>query len=405
MKTIKLKDGKERSALRSHPWIFDSAISKGGGDAGETVRVESHSGQFLGWASFSPTSKIRARIWSFDEAQRIDADFFKASIARAIAARDRFDIQSNGRRLVHGESDGLPGLIVDQYDDTLVAQFLSSGTKRWKDVIADALLAQTGLTKLYERSDSGVRGLEGLQPATGWLRGDGSTAIVLREHEWQLSLDIAEGHKTGFYLDQRDSRKKFADYAKRLNFQRVLNCYCYTGGFTVAALAGGAAHVTSIDSSGPAIERAKANVALNGFDAARTTMMDADVNGALRQFHKDGRTFDAIVLDPPKFAPSAAHADRAARAYKDINRLAFKILEPGGVLFTYSCSGGIGAELFHKIVASAGTDARVDGYISERMQGAPDHPMTLTFPEGEYLKGLVVVKAAVLREAPEVGND
>ena len=223
----------------------------------------------------------------------------------------------------------------------------------------------------------------------------------MREHGWKLSLDIAEGHKTGFYLDQRDSRKKFADYTRRLQFQRVLNCYCYTGGFTVAALAGGAAHVTSIDSSGPAIERAKSNVALNGFEAARTTMRDADVNASLRQFYKDGQTFDAIVLDPPKFAPSAAHADRAARAYKDINRLAFKILEPGGVLFTYSCSGGIGAELFHKIVASAGTDAGVDGYISERMQGAPDHPMTLTFPEGEYLKGLVVMKSAVLGDKAE----
>ena len=401
MKTIRLKEGKERSALRSHPWIFDSAIAKGGADAGETVRVESHSGSFLGWAAFSPSSKIRARIWSFDEAQRIDAAFFEASIKRAIAARSRFDIQSNGMRLIHGESDGLPGLIVDCYDDTLVAQFLSSGTERWKQEIANALLAQTGLTKLYERSDSGVRGLEGLQPAAGWLRGEGATGIVLREHDWKLSLDIAEGHKTGFYLDQRDSRKKFADYAKRLQFERVLNCYCYTGGFTVAALAGGAAHVTSIDSSGPAIERAKSNVALNGFDVARTTMLDADVNASLRQFYKDGHTFDAIVLDPPKFAPSAAHADRAARAYKDINRLAFKILEPGGVLFTYSCSGGIGAELFHKIVASAGTDAGVDGYISERMQGAPDHPMTLTFPEGEYLKGLVVMKTATLVEKAE----
>ena len=401
MKSIRLKEGKERSALRRHPWIFDSAIAKGRADAGETVRVESATGQFLGWAAFSPTSKIRARIWSFDEGQRIDADFFAASIARAIAARQRFDIQSNGVRLVHGEADGLPGLIVDRYDDTLVAQFLSSGTERFKGVIADALLAATGLSRVYERSDSGVRGLEGLTPVSGWLRGEGATGLTLREHDWQLSLDIAEGHKTGFYLDQRDSRKKFADYTRRLGFARVLNCYCYTGGFTVAALSGGAGHVTSIDSSGPAIERARANVALNGFDAARTTMLDADVNGSLRQFLKEGRRFDAIVLDPPKFAPSAAHADRAARAYKDINRLALKLLEPGGVLFTYSCSGGIGAELFHKIVASAGTDAGVDGYISERMQGAPDHPMTLAFPEGEYLKGLVVMKAASLAGTPK----
>ena len=401
MKSIRLKEGKERSALRRHPWIFDTAIAKGRADAGETVRVESASGQFLGWAAFSPTSKIRARIWSFDEAQRIDAEFFHASIARAVAARRRFDIQSNGLRLIHGEADGLPGLIVDRYDDTLVAQFLSSGTERFKGLIADALLDVTGLHRLYERSDSGVRGLEGLSSVTGWLRGEGPTTLTLREHDWQLSLDIAQGHKTGFYLDQRDSRKKFADHARRLQFQRVLNCYCYTGGFTVAALAGGAAHVTSIDSSGPAIERARSNVALNGFDAARTTMLDADVNSALRQFIQEGRRFDAIVLDPPKFAPSAAHADRAARAYKDINRLAFKLLDPGGVLFTYSCSGGIGAELFHKIVASAGTDAGVDGYISERMQGAPDHPMTLVFPEGEYLKGLVVMKTAGLGTNPK----
>jgi 23S rRNA (cytosine1962-C5)-methyltransferase len=215
---------------------------------------------------------------------------------------------------------------------------------------------------------------------------------VLQEHGWRLSLDVATGHKTGFYLDQRDSRKRFADHARRLGLQRVLNCYCYTGGFTVAALAGGAAHVTSIDSSAPALERAVANVALNGFDAARTDFLDADVNASLRRFIEEGRTFDAIVLDPPKLAPTAAHAERAARAYKDINRLAFKLLEPGGVLFTYSCSGGISADLFHKIVASAGADAGVDGYITERLGGAPDHPMTLEFPEGEYLKGLVVVR-------------
>ena len=400
MKTIRLKPGKERSLLRRHPWIFDSAIAKGGGDPGETVRVEAHDGQFLAWAAFSPTSKIRARVWSFDETARIDAPFFAAAVQRALRARALFDIQSDGLRLVHGEADGLPGLIVDRYGDTLVAQFLSGGAERWKAALADALLVETGLTRLYERSDSGVRTLEGLAPVAGWLRGEGPTELTLREHDWRLTLNIAEGHKTGFYLDQRDSRKKFADCARRRQFERVLNCYSYTGGFTVAALAGlraggmaeGRFHVTSIDSSGPAIERARANVALNGFDERHASFLDADVNASLRQFHKDGRSFDAIVLDPPKFAPTAAHAERAARAYKDINRLAFKILEPGGVLFTYSCSGGIGAELFHKIVASAGTDAGVDGYISERMEGAPDHPMTITFPEGEYLKGLMVVK-------------
>ncbi|HAL40763.1 MAG TPA: 23S rRNA (cytosine(1962)-C(5))-methyltransferase RlmI [Polaromonas sp.] len=392
MKTIRLKDGKERSLLRRHPWIFDGAIASGGGDAGETVRVESHAGQFLGWAAFSPSSKIRARVWSFNESQRIDASFFVARIAQAIKARSRFDIQSDGQRLIHGESDGLPGLVVDRYVDTLVAQFSSCGAERWKSVIVEALLAQTGLTRLYERSDASVRSIEGLPEATGWLAGSGDTGITITEHDWKLSLDVAEGHKTGFYLDQRDSRQKFAAYTRRLQFERVLNCYCYTGGFTVAALAGGAGHVTSIDSSGPALDRAKANVALNGFDANRTTLLDADVNASLRQYLKEGRTFDAIVLDPPKFAPTIKHAERAARAYKDINRLALAILEPGGVLFTYSCSGGISADLFHKIVASAGTDAGVDAFISERMGGAPDHPMTVAFPEGEYLKGLVLVK-------------
>jgi 23S rRNA (cytosine1962-C5)-methyltransferase len=392
MKTIRLKDGKDRSLLRRHPWIFDSAIAKGGGDPGETVRVESHGGQFLAWAAFSPASRIRARAWSFDETQRIDAAFFEAACERAIRARSRFDIPSDGVRLVHGESDGLPGLIVDRYGDTLVAQFLAAGTERFKPVLTQALLRHTGLTKLYERSDASARGLEGLPEVRGWLGGEGPTELVIREHAWQLSLDIATGHKTGFYLDQRDSRGKFAAYARRLQLQRVLNCYCYTGGFTVAALAGGAAHVTSIDSSGPALERARANIALNGFDATRAEFLDADVNASLRRFIEEGRTFDAIVLDPPKLAPTAAHAERAARAYKDINRLALKLLEPGGVLFTYSCSGGIGADLFHKIVASAGADAGVDGYIGERLGAAPDHPMTLAFPEGEYLKGLVVVK-------------
>lgn len=405
MKTIRLHPGRERSLLRRHPWIFDSAIAKGGGDPGETVRVESHDGKFLAWAAFSPQSRIRARAWSFDEAQRIEAAFFAAACARAIRARSRFEIRSDGVRLVHGESDGLPGLVVDRYADTLVAQFTSAGAERWKDVTADALLRETGLARLYERSDASVRTLEGLAPATGWLRGtqaDGAAAppteLEIREHDWRLSVDIAEGHKTGFYLDQRDNRKRFADWVQRLRLRRVLNCFCYTGGFTVAALSGMRAagvddgEVVSIDSSAPALERARANLASNGFDAARARFLDADINASLRQFLRDGARFDAIVLDPPKFAPTVTHAERAARAYKDINRLALQLLEPGGVLFTFSCSGGISADLFHKIVASAGADAGVDGYIVETMGAAPDHPMTLEFPEGEYLKGLVVMR-------------
>ncbi len=404
MKTITLKAGKERSALRFHPWVFDSAIAKGGGDPGETVRVESQTGQFLGWASFSPTSKIRARIWSFQSEERIDSAFFERQVAAAVAMRARLQVPSNGVRLIHGEADGLPGLIVDRYDDTLVAQFLSAGTERFKADIVKALVLHTDAKRVFERSDSGVRGLEGLSAVTGWLhRAEGAsddTAIVIQEHDWSLQLDIAEGHKTGFYLDQRDSRLKFAEYARRLNLRQVLNCYCYTGGFSVAALSGmrqsgalgSGAEVISVDSSGPAIAKAQANVQRNGFSTDKASFMDADVNATLRSLHKEGRQFDGIVLDPPKFAPSAAHADRAARAYKDINRWAFKLLAPGGVLFTYSCSGGIPPELFHKIVASAGTDSGIDAYILERVQAAPDHPMTVNFPEGEYLKGLILMK-------------
>ncbi len=397
MKTVRLKEGKERSLLRHHPWVFDSAVARGGGDAGETVRVEGHDGRFLAWASISPASRIRLRVWSFQETERIDADFMAHRVACAVAARGRMNIQSDGVRLVHGESDGLPGLIVDRYADTLVAQFLACGVERFKPAIVAALMAATGLDRVYERSDTNSRSLEGLPPSTGWLAGTGPTELVLSEHGWQLSLDIATGHKTGYYLDQRDNRARLAEAAQRLAPADILNAYCYSGGFTVAALAGlrsggHRGHVVSIDSSAPALARAQLQMARNGLNPQDATWLDADVNASMRRFIEEGRQFDAIVLDPPKLAPTAAHAERAARAYKDINRLAFKLLREGGLLYTFSCSGGVSADLFHKIVASAGADAGVDGFILEKLTGAPDHPMTLAFPEGEYLKGLVVMR-------------
>ena len=392
MKTVTLRAGKERSLQRRHPWVFESSIASGKADAGETVRVQTADGAFAGWAAYSPHSAIRLRMWSFDESERVDPAFFARRIARAVALRARLPIASDSLRLIHGEADGLPGLIVDRYADVLSAQFLAIGVERWKATIADALLAATGLARLYERSDTSNRALEGLQPVAGWLRGAGATELTIREHDWRLTLDVAEGHKTGFYLDQRDSRKLFAGAVRQFGCKRVLNCYCYTGGFSIAALAGGAEHVTSIDSSAPALARANAHVTLNGFDPTRHAALDADVNHSLRAMLARGERFDAIVLDPPKFAPTAAHAERAARAYKDINRLAFMLLAPGGVLFTFSCSGGISADLFHKIVAGAGLDAGVDGIVYARLGAAPDHPMTVTFPEGEYLKGLVLIK-------------
>jgi 23S rRNA (cytosine1962-C5)-methyltransferase len=396
MKSIRLREGKERSLQRRHPWVFQGSVERGKADAGETVRVEAADGRFLAWGAYSPESMIRVRAWSFDEAERIDRALFERRVATALAVRQRLPIASNGVRLIHGEADGLPGLVVDRYGDTLCAQFLSAGVERWKPVLADVLLQATGARRLYERSDASVRGLEGLQPQTGWLKGEGDTACEITEHDWRLTLDVAGGHKTGFYLDQRDNRALFAQWVRQLGCQRVLNCYCYTGGFTVAALAGGAAQVVSVDSSAPALERVQAHVALNGFDPSRSLCLDADVNQHLRASLERAGTeppFDAIVLDPPKFAPTAAHAERAARAYKDINRLALKLLAPGGVLFTFSCSGGVGPELFHKIVAGAGLDAGVDGAIVARLGAAPDHPQTLVFPEGEYLKGLVILKA------------
>jgi 23S rRNA (cytosine1962-C5)-methyltransferase len=394
MKSIRLLPSKERSLQRRHPWVFEGSIAKGKADPGETVRVEAADGRFLAWGAYSPSSSIRVRAWSFDEAERIDNAFLQRRVARAVALRARLAVASTGVRLVHGEADGLPGLIVDRYGDTLCAQFGAAGVDRFKPALADALLAATGCTKLYERSDASVRELEGLTVQTGWLRGEGPTDLTITEHGRQLTLDVALGHKTGFYLDQRDNRAAFAQWVQRLGCQRVLNCYCYTGGFSVAALAGGAQQVVSVDSSAPALQRVAAHVAANGFDAGRSEEVDADVNTYLRQALQAGRCFDAIVLDPPKLAPTAAHAERAARAYKDINRLALMLLAPGGLLFTFSCSGGIPADLFHKIVAGAGLDAGVDGAIVQRLAASADHPTTIEFPEGEYLKGLAIIKRA-----------
>lgn len=295
----------------------------------------------------------------------------------------------DGLRLIHAESDGLPGVIADQYGDTVVVQLTSAGADKWRKAIVAGLVKATGCARIYERSDSDVRGLEGLEPATGWLYGEAPAGgLSIAENGVRLAVDVVGGHKTGFYLDQRENRAWLRSVAAGKD---VLNCFCYTGGFSLQALAGGAASVLSIDSSGPALAQARANLALNPqLPAERAEWLEADVFQALRDFRKAGRTFDLIVLDPPKFAPSAAHAERAARAYKDINLLGFRLLRPGGLLMTYSCSGGVGLELFQKIVAGAAQDAGRDARIVRRLAGDADHPVALNFPEGEYLKGLLV---------------
>nr|HQV16440.1 class I SAM-dependent rRNA methyltransferase [Denitromonas sp.] len=291
-----------------------------------------------------------------------------------------------GLRLIHGESDGLPGVVVDRYGPVVVMQLTSAGADKWRDAIVAALVQATGCEAVYERSDSDVRGREGLEPVTGCVYGELPADLSIVEHGVRMAVDVVGGHKTGFYLDQRDNRRLTGELAAG---RRVLNCFCYTGGFSLQALAGGASSTLSIDSSGPALVTAAANLAMNPqLDASRAEWREADVFAALRELREAGERFDMIILDPPKFAPSAAHAERAARAYKDINMYGFRLLNPGGLLMTYSCSGGIGIELFHKIIAGAASDAGVDGRILHRLGAAPDHPVGLSVPEGEYLKGL-----------------
>ncbi len=389
MNIVRLHPGKERSLLRRHPWVFAGSVARGGADSGDTVRVEADDGRFLAWAAYSPRSQIRLRAWSFDPDQRIDAAFIAARVDAAIDRRRALGLDLRACRLVHGESDGLPGCIVDRYADVVVLQSGSAGIDRWKPHIVAALPE----VRVYERSDAALREREGLRPATGWIPPDGGdTAVEIVENGLRLGVDVATGHKTGFYLDQRDARARFADVVRSQGLRRVLNCFCYTGGFSLAALAGGATEVVSVDSSGTALDLAAMNVARNGFDPARTRFVDADVNATLRDLRARGERFDAIVLDPPKFAASAQQVERAARAYKDINRLAFHLLRPGGWLFTFSCSGGVGGELFQKIVAGAALDAQCDAQIVARTGAGADHPLTLHFPEGEYLKGLLLRK-------------
>jgi len=393
MAQLILLPGKERSAFKHHPWLFAGSVGRLEGRArpGDTVEVLADNLRPLGRAAYSPKSQIRARFWTFDVEESIDDAFFKRRIAAAVALRQSLpELRGQqGLRLIHAESDGLPGVIADQYGDTVVVQLTSAGADKWRHAIVAGLVKATGCARVYERSDSDVRGLEGLGPTTGWLYGEApATPLSIDENGVRLAVDIAGGHKTGFYLDQRENRALLGQLSAGKD---VLNCFCYTAGFSLQALAGGAKSVLSIDSSGPALAQGQANLALNPkLPAERAQWQEADVFQALRDFRKAGKLFDLIVLDPPKFAPSAAHAERAAKAYKDINILGFRLLKPGGLLMTYSCSGGVGLEMFQKIIADSALDAGRTARIVRRLSGAADHPVALNFPEGEYLKGLLV---------------
>ena len=386
-----LKQGREKSIRNRHPWIFSGAIERmeGSPASGETVVIRTHDGRVCGRGAFSPRSQITVRVWTFRPDEDISAAFFQTQLERAIASRRSRPAAGNGRsgRLVYAESDGLPGLIVDQYGDYLVCQFLSAGTEYWKKTICDILTDLVPGKGIYERSDVAVRKKEGLPQTSGLLTGqDPPDLIEIEDNSCRFLVDVKQGHKTGFYFDQRDNRRSAAAY---LANAEVLDGFAYTGGFTVAALTAGAAAVTVVDSSANAVALAGRNIALNHLDESAVFTEEGDVFSVLRRYKEAGRSFDAVILDPPKFALSARDVKKACRAYKDINMTALTLLKPGGILITFSCSHHVGSDLFQRTVAYAALDARRDVQIVQQLHQASDHPVSLNFPEGEYLKGLI----------------
>ncbi len=388
--TLVLKPGREKSLLRRHPWVFSGAVERADqpGDAGETVKLVASDGRFLAWGAFNPSSQIRARVWSFEEGRPPGPDLIREKIRGALALRRaRLGAETDALRLLHGESDGLPGVIADRYAGTLVVQLLSAGAERWRSTLIEQLGELSGCERVYERSDAEARQLEGLPARDAWVSGAaGESLVEIREHGLRYAVDVAHGQKTGFYLDQRDNRARMGALSRD---REVLNCFCYTGGFTLSALAGGARSVLSVDSSAAVLRAAQANAERNGL-AAGAHWLQGDVFRVLRELNVEQRRFDLIVLDPPKFAPTPKDTERAARGYKDINLNALRLLRPGGLLMTFSCSGGVSPELFQKIVAGAAADAPASLLLRERRWAAPDHPVLVEFPEGEYLKGLLL---------------
>jgi len=390
--SIHLKPGREKSIRQRHPWIFSGAIAQVAGSpaSGDTIDVYTSNGEMLGRAAYSPLSNIRARMWTWDPGETVNNQFIHRRLARSIKARQALvpPEETDALRLVHGESDGLPGVVVDRYGEVLVVQCLSAGAEYWRQTFVEALTDLLSPACIVERSDVDVRSLEGLQPRSEIIYGQlPDDRLVIHENGLRFWVDVLGGQKTGFYIDQRRNRQRVREL---VSGRSVLNCFCYTGAFSVYALAGGASAVHSIDSSAEALQWGVENAALNGFAPEVATWQEGDVFQALRAMRDRGVNYEAIILDPPKFAPTAVQAERAARGYKDINLLALKLLRPGGLLFTFSCSGGVSAELFQKIVAGAVIDAGVEARIVERLAQGPDHPVALTFPEGAYLKGLVV---------------
>jgi len=395
---LRLKPGKERSLRRRHPWVYDTAVASVRGKplAGDLVAVRGDDGAWLAWAAYAPASTLRARCWSFVEADTIDAAWFGARVTEAVRRRTSLAQATNAVRVVFGEADRLPGFVADRYAEQLVVQLQSVGAEAQREVLIEVLMEATACRAVFDRSDSATRKREGLLSSSGTLRGTEPPPLIeVNEHGLRFQVDVRHGHKTGFYIDQRENRRLAQELAQRLVAEsgrppRVLNCFCYTGGFSLAAQRGGRGEACSIDSSADALALAKVQWELNGFAAEKARWREDDVFEALRALRGEGDVFDLIVLDPPKFAATHHHVDRAARAYKDINLNALRLLAPGGYLLTFSCSGAIDVDLFQKIVAGAVIDSGVECQLLQRLSAGEDHPMSMAHPEGEYLKGLAL---------------
>jgi len=391
MARVILKRGREKPVLNRHPWIFSGAIQRIEGEVadGEVVVVADYRGLFLAQGYLNRRSQIAVRLLTWDEGEVIGRDFWGRQLERAWASRQAVadDPSTDAYRLVNAESDLLPGLIVDRYGDYLAAQFLTLGIERWKAELVGLLADLLKPRGIYERGDVEVRKKEGLAQVSGLLDGEEPPDLVeITENGRRFLVDIKAGHKTGFYLDQRENRQKLTRYCPG---KEVLNCFAYTGAFAVYAAAAGAGRITNVESSAEALALARRNVALNGFADRDDEYVEGDVFHVLREYRDQGRTFDLIILDPPKFAYSRNRVESACRGYKDINLLAMQIIAPGGILFTFSCSGLVSPDLFQKVLFGASVDAGRDVQIIEKLSQASDHPILLTFPESEYLKGLV----------------
>lgn len=392
MVEIKLKKGKEKAVYQHHPWVFSGALDKvkGKPQNGDIVRVVDANDEFLAYGYYNGQSRVAIRLIEWNEEITIDADWYGQRIKTAIDGRSHLlkDKNTTASRLIFSEADFLPGLIVDRYGDFLSVQILSSGIEKAKNIVINALVKLLQPKGIFDRSDATARSHEGITAENGLLWGENPPEFIeVKENDIKYHINIAEGQKSGFYCDQRDNRKILASYTKD---KTVLDCFSYSGGFSLNALAQGAAEVTSVDSSALAIETLKQNIILNGFDAGKHTAIQSDVNKQLRQFNDEGKKFDVIVLDPPKYAPSRSALDRAARAYKDLNRRGLMLLESGGLLATFSCSGAVDIETFKQIIAWAALDAGKEVQIIYQFCQPEDHPVRLSFPEGEYLKGLLV---------------